>query len=204
MLVASLACSAGILAAENESAAPQAPAETGKSAVKKTVNTVELANRVKLEIKKDPKRLLEIVASEIKKDHEHACEIVKAAIVGSDVENISTIASIVRTAATVLPESMRLCAQCAVATNPDSLAAVQSVLAELDPATGNKGNGSKDSKDAKDAGDAKDSKSAKVEEVAPKISDPLNLPPGVILPPSPPPIYMPPPPVTTTETGFRR
>ena len=79
--------------------------------------------------------LLNQVEKAILKDPEHACEIVKEAIVISRA-NEKLVAKIVETACLAAPEKMRIIAQCAIAAYPDGLAAVQQVLAKLDPATG--------------------------------------------------------------------
>ena len=92
--------------------------------------------------------LLEIVAKEVSASPDCACEIVKASIEGSGA-NADVVASIVESAATASPENMRLIAQCAIATVPDSLAQVQAVLAKLDPNAGESGYSSKSSKSCK-------------------------------------------------------
>ena len=92
--------------------------------------------------------LLEIVAKEVSASPDCACEIVKASIEGSGA-NADVVASIVESAATASPENMRLIAQCAIATVPDSLAQVQAVLAKLDPNAGESGYSSKSSKSGK-------------------------------------------------------
>ena len=92
--------------------------------------------------------LLEIVAKEVSAAPDCACEIVKASIEGSGA-NADVVASIVESAATASPENMRLIAQCAIATVPDSLAQVQAVLAKLDPNAGESGYSSKSSKSGK-------------------------------------------------------
>lgn len=154
---------------------------------------LEYALSIRHKIREAPDKLLEIVASEITANPEKVCEIVKASIKGTDGSS-QVIASIVETAAVTKPDSMRLAAQCAVATVPESLSAVQAVLAQLDPAGSNLGNGSKDAKDCKDAKDAKDAK-----EVAPALPNPLDLPK---IPPPPPP--QPPPPPPSTKTNFMK
>ena len=92
--------------------------------------------------------LLEIVSKEVSASPDCACEIVKASIEGSGA-NADVVASIVESAATASPENMRLIAQCAIATVPDSLAQVQAVLAKLDPNAGESGYSSKSSKSGK-------------------------------------------------------
>lgn len=151
---------------------------------------------VRTRVRKDPSKVLEIVATEVRANSDHVCEIVKAAIQGADADP-AKCAEIVRTAAETDPESMRIAAQCAIALQPEALTDVQAVLAELDPAGTSRGRSSKDSKDSKDAKDAKDAKA----EIAPAAPppNPLDLPPpGPPIPPVPPPF----PPPRSTETGF--
>ncbi len=160
-----------------------APAEGAVS------DDLEFSLSIRHKIREAPDKLLEIVAAEITANPEKVCEIVKASIKGSDGSS-EVIASIVETASITKPEHMRLAAQCAVASVPESLSAVQEVLARLDPAGRSVGNGSKDAKDCKDAKEAKG-------QIAPELPDPLDLPKRPIVPPLPP---VPPPP--STRTGF--
>ncbi len=153
---------------------------------------LEFSLSIRHKIREAPDKLLEIVAAEITANPEKVCEIVKATIKGSDGSS-EVIASIVETASITKPEHMRLAAQCAVASVPESLSAVQEVLARLDPAGRSVGNDSKDSKDSKDCKDAKEAKG----QIAPELPNPLDLPK---LPPQPP--IPPPPPPPSTKTGF--
>ena len=165
--------------------ADDTPAEPGAA------NDLEYALSIRHKIRETPDKLLEIVAAEITANPKKVCEIVKAAIKATDGSN-KVVANIVETASMTKPESMRLAAQCAVASVPDSLSAVQAVLAQLDPACGNLG------KDSKDAKSSKDSKSPK-EQVASDLPNPLDLPKLLPPPPpKPPPIYPPP----STKTNF--
>lgn len=153
---------------------------------------LEFSLNIRHKIREAPDKLLDIVAAEITANPDKVCEIVKASIKGSDGSS-EMIANIVETASITKPEDMRLAAQCAVASVPESLSAVQEVLAKLDPAGRSVGNDSKDSKDSKDCKDAKEAKG----QIAPELPNPLDLPK---LPPPPPP--QPPPPVPSTRTGF--
>jgi hypothetical protein len=152
---------------------------------------LEFALNIRQRIHADPSKLLEIVADAVTTHPDRVCEVVKAAIraVNNDEQKIPQI---VEAAAIARPDAMRLAAQCAVASVPDSLASVQAVLAKLDPAGGDRLVGSKSGKDSKDAKEI-------LSEVAPVVSafDPLALPPP------PPPITPPPPPPPATDTRFR-
>lgn len=144
-----------------------------------------------------PSELLQLVEVRVSANPGCACEIVKAAIEASEAD-VQVVASIVETASAAAPDKMRLIAQCAVAVAPDALAGVQSVLAKLDPSTGESGSGSKDAKSAK----------------APQVADtwnPLDFPgndpktPNIVdgpppIPPLPPPGFRPiiTPPVSPT------
>lgn len=113
---------------------------------------LKLAVSVKHAAAAQPAKVLEIVESEMTANPDCACEIVKAAIQGAEAD-AKTVASIVETAATAVPEKMRLVSQCAVAVAPDSLGEVQAVMNRLDPNRGEAGYSSKGAKDAKDAKD---------------------------------------------------
>lgn len=84
------------------------------------------------QVKLDPAQVLVIVEKAITANAGCACEVVKAALTTTTADEALT-ARIVETAATADPVSMRLVAQCAIATVPESLSAVQAVLARLDP-----------------------------------------------------------------------
>ena len=154
-------------------------------------DALEYSLSIRHKIREAPDKLLEIVAAEITANPDKVCEIVKASIKGSDGSS-GVIASIVETACITKPEDMRLAAQCAVASVPESLPAVQEVLAKLDPAGRNDGNDSKDAKDCKDAKEAKG-------QIAPALAEPPNPLDLPKLPPQPP---IPPPPPPSTRTGF--
>lgn len=137
----------------------------------------DVASSVKQRIKSHPATVLEIVEMEVAAKPACACEIVKAAIRATDAEP-ELVVSIVKTAVHVSPENMRLIAQCAIAVAPDSQAAVQKLMAELDPGTGESAS-SKSAKSAKDAKDGMSSKAAMGDMVdsaqAGMGGDPLNL-----------------------------
>jgi hypothetical protein len=109
------------------------------------VDCIALSVSVKSAVASDQSKVLEIVSSEVAAAPTCACEVVKAAIEGSKA-NTQTVAAIVESAATAAPDQMRLVSQCAVAVAPDSLAAVQAVIAKLDPNLGESGKSAKDSK----------------------------------------------------------
>jgi len=131
--------------------------------------------------------LLAQVEKSILKDPEHACEIVKEAIVVSRADE-KLVAKIVETACLAAPEKMRIIAQCAIAAYPDGLAAVQQVLAKLDPATGDGDKvGAKSGKETVEKGGLD-----KTPLVAPvRRASPIDYPPPV-MPPYPPTINPPP------------
>ena len=111
------------------------------------VDCIALSVSVKNAVATEQSKVLEIVSNEVSSAPNCACEIVKAAIEGANA-NAQTVAAIVQAAATAAPEQMRLVSQCAVAVAPDSLAAVQAVLAKLDPNLGESGS-TKSAKDSK-------------------------------------------------------
>lgn len=127
--------------------------------------------------KEDPVELLELIDREVGANPSCSCEIVKAAIIGTNSDP-AIIGYIVETAIHSAPDQMRLIAQCAIATAPDSLTRVQEVLNRLDPNAGEKGYSSKSAKSAK---------SPKEPEVKPAQSppDPLDIP-IIGIPPVPP------------------
>ena len=112
------------------------------------VDCTDLSLSVKNTVTSDPAKVLELVSREVEASPSCACEIVKAAIEGSKAST-ETVAAIVEAAATAAPDQMRLVSQCAVAVAPDALAAVQAVVAKLDPNSGESGTSSKSSKDSK-------------------------------------------------------
>jgi hypothetical protein len=143
----------------------------------------ELSLSVARRIGLDSAIILEIVASEISANPSCACEIVKAAIRTTE-EDVSLILAIVETAITNAPEQLRLISQCAIAASPESLTAVQALLAKLDPNAGESGDSAKSAKGAKNTVDA-------IALASPEKakSNPLDLPPLHIV--SPPPILPP-------------
>ena len=111
------------------------------------VDCIDLSLSVKNAVSSDPSKVLELVSSEVGKAPNCACEVVKSAIESSKAST-ETVAAIVEAAATAAPDQMRLVSQCAVAVAPDALAAVQAVVAKLDPNSGD-ASSSKSSKDSK-------------------------------------------------------
>ena len=138
--------------------------------------------------KVDPMELLRLVDQEVSAHPDCSCEIVKAAITGTDSDK-AIVGYIVETAIMASPENLRLIAQCAIATAPDSLDRVQEVLARLEPAAGNEGNSAKSAKSAKDV-------EVKPAQAPPNPLDIFYIPPPV--PPVPPPVNPPP----TTKVNF--
>jgi hypothetical protein len=115
---------------------------------------LKISQSVRASVESNLSNLLEIVSTEVAASPACSCEIVKSAIEGSGA-NAEVVASIVEAAATASPENMRLIAQCAIATVPDSLAQVQAVLAKLDPNAGESGYSAKSSKSGKGGTDEK-------------------------------------------------
>ena len=115
---------------------------------------LKISQSVKTSLESNLSNLLEIVSTQVAVSPACSCEIVKSAIEASGA-NAEVVASIVEAAATASPENMRLVAQCAIATVPDSLAQVQAVLAKLDPNAGESGYSSKSSKSGKGGTDQK-------------------------------------------------
>ncbi len=112
------------------------------------VDCIDLSLSVKNAVTADPSKVLELVSSEVGTAPNCACEIVKSAIENSKAST-ETVAAIVQAAVTAAPDQMRLVSQCAVAVAPDALAAVQAVVAKLDPNSGDTGSSSKSSKSSK-------------------------------------------------------
>jgi len=142
--------------------------------------------------KVDPVELLRLVDREVSAHPDCACEIVKAAIIGTDSDK-AIVGYVVETAIMASPDNLRLIAQCAIATAPDSLDRVQEVLARLEPAAGREGDSAKSAKSAKDF------------EVKPAIAPPnpldvFYIPPPV--PPVPPPVPPPVDPDPATPVNF--
>lgn len=163
--------------------------EVGKAERGSDCNSIGLA--VEQAIKLDPAKVLEIVEAEVGANSNCACEIVKVAISTREAD-VALVVSIVETAITAAPDSMRIVSQCAIAAMPESIAEVQALLTKLDPNGGETGASAKSSKSAK---------SAKVANVASATSKPwadfMDLPPWPILTP---PLIIPPP-VTEVNPG---
>ncbi|MCU0794561.1 MAG: hypothetical protein MUF31_01355 [Akkermansiaceae bacterium] len=134
--------------------------------------------------KVDPVELLRLVDREVSAHPDCACEIVKAAIIGTDSDK-AIVGYVVETAIMASPDNLRLIAQCAIATAPDSLDRVQEVLARLEPAAGREGHSAKSAKSAKEF-------DVKPAQAPPNPLDIFYIPPPI--PPVPPPIV---PPVAT-------
>jgi len=148
-----------------------------------------IAMSVAHRVYQDPARMLEFVSREVAANPKCSCEIVKSVIESSD-STPETVAAITESAILAAPDSTRLISQCAIAASPESLAAVQAVLARLDPNAG------------ESAGGAKSAKSAKGPKVTiePPASagNPLDIPIEPPLPP--PPVY--PPRITEVNPGI--
>lgn len=161
----------------------------------KSSDCLNLSLSVEERVKMDVSKVLEIVETEVSANSNCACEIVKSAIKASEAD-VEQVVAIVETAITAAPDTMRIVSQCAIAAMPESVTAVQALLARLDPNAGEDGYSSKSAKSAKSSKDAKDSKVASI--VAPPIPNPLDLPPS-----GPPitPILIVPDPVTEVNPG---
>ena len=107
--------------------------ESGKREKSADCQSVSLS--VEQRIKIDVSKVLEIVETEAGANPNCACEIVKSAISASNAD-VSMVVSIVQTAITATPENMRIISQCAIATMPESITAVQALLTKMDPNSG--------------------------------------------------------------------
>jgi hypothetical protein len=107
--------------------------ESGKREKSADCQTVSLSAEQRIKI--DVSKVLEIVEAEVGANPHCACEIVKTAISASDAD-VSLVVSIVQTAITATPENMRIISQCAIATMPESVTAVQALLTKIDPNSG--------------------------------------------------------------------
>lgn len=146
----------------------------------------EIALAVKTRSANDPSVLLEALEAEVKASPSCACEIVKSAIQASDGE-IRTVVNLVETAIHAAPAQMRLISQCAIATAPESLTAVQALMARLDPNAGEPSS----SENAKDAKSGKDIVAAARQNGIPETGqNPLDR--GLHFWAAPPPILVPP------------
>jgi hypothetical protein len=148
--------------------------EAGKADPGSDCNSIGLS--VEQRIRLDPSKVLEIVAAEVGANTRCACEIVKLAITASEAD-VALVVSIVETAITIAPDTMRIVFQCAIATMPESIVAVQALLAKFVPNSGDGGPSAKSAKSAKGA------KAAAIGE--PAWPDVLDLPRT--------PVYLPPP-----------
>jgi hypothetical protein len=86
--------------------------------------------------------LVSLVEETILKNPEQACEVVKQAI-GMSKAQESLICRIVETAILAAPDQIRLITQCAIASAPDSLTAIQLLIATYD-ASGDSGTSGKE------------------------------------------------------------
>jgi len=162
-------------------AAPALAADSCEQVVARTKATAERAAA-------DPIELLRLVDTEVAANPDCACEIVKAAILGTDCDD-AIVGYVVETAVRAAPEHMRLIAQCAIATAPDSLLRVQEVMARLEPGAGTSARSTKSAK----------GKGLEVKPAAIAPPDPLDIP--IIVVPWVPPVINPP---TSTRTNFLR
>ncbi len=96
---------------------------------------VGIYQRVTTLVASEPERVVEIVSTEVAANQSCSCEVVKAAIKQSKPE-VTVVAAIVEAAILAAPEQMRITAQCAIAAAPDATAEVNSVVARLDPNSG--------------------------------------------------------------------
>jgi hypothetical protein len=119
----------------------------GLGAATAETDCIQLAHYVKAAVANEPSKVLKIVEEKMASAPECACEVVKAAIEGS-VADAKTVAGIVETAIMAAPDQMRLISQCAIAVAPDALVDVQTVLAKLDPNSGEAGHSAKGAKAA--------------------------------------------------------
>jgi hypothetical protein len=144
---------------------PDAVAEVGTDGIKQDLALISatyresgrrendcqrLALSVEQRIKLDSSDILEIVGNELKSNPSCTCEIIKAAIKAADADT-ELVVAIVETAIITSPESMRVASQCAIASAPESLAAVQALLSRYDANAGESGDSSKSAKDSKGA-----------------------------------------------------
>lgn len=166
---------------------------TGKTET--TAECPSISRSIEQSIKLEESRVLELVEREVSANPGCACEIVKTALKTTEA-GIPLATSIVETAITASPENMRLISQCAIAAVPESITAVQALLAKLDPNSGNEGSRSKSAKSSKDGKSAKSSKGGVASAVSPP--DPLDRP---FIPNVPPPFNFPPP-TTDVDPSF--
>jgi len=134
-------------------------------------NCLSISLSLEQRIKLDDSKLLELVETEIQANPGCSCEIVKTAINASDAD-VEMVVSIVESSIIVAPEMMRLISQCAIATAPEALAGVQSLLARYEA---NGGDGDYSAKSAKSSKNAKAAESVLPDSVA-AIPNPLEFP----------------------------
>ena len=137
--------------------------ESGKR--EKSTDSHAVSLSVEQRVKLDSSKVLEIVESEVTANPNLSCEIVKAAISASDAD-VPLVVSIVQTAITAAPDSMRIVSQCAIASMPESITAVQALLAKIDPNCGDAAVYSSKS--------AKSAKSAKMATIVAATPNPLD------------------------------
>jgi len=99
------------------------------------VDCVKLSQAVKTAVTTDSGKVLEIVAANVAANQSCACEIVKAAIIASDADK-ALVSKIVNTAILEAPSQLRIIAQCAIATAPEAINNIQSVVEKYDAAGG--------------------------------------------------------------------
>lgn len=133
----------------------------------------EIILSVRQKIRIDPSSVCGIVGNEVSANPSSACEIVKAAIQTTEADT-PLIVAIVDSAIHASPELMRLISQCAIASAPDSLPAIQALLARLDPNTGDSGSRSKSAKSGKSSKTATDDIDSRSQAGAKQ--EPLDLP----------------------------
>ena len=160
--------------------------KTGKTEALSDCTSIALS--IEQSIKLDQASVLELVEREVSANPGCACEIVKTALKTTEAD-VELVTSIVETAINASPENMRIISQCAIASVPESITAVQALLAKLDPNSGDEGSSSKSAKSSKDSTDSEDTKNAKVASVVSIMPNPLDIP---LLPPQSPPPSFPP------------
>lgn len=119
--------------------APQ-PIQVEENANRKSVsyNTEEIISNLRVEIQKQMSNVSNLVSNAVKQHPELSCEITKAAL-DETKEKPEYTREIIESACLACPEQMRTIAQCAIAVYPDCLQTVQTILAKLDPGTGDSG-----------------------------------------------------------------
>jgi hypothetical protein len=100
-------------------------------------------------VNEDASLLLEVIERELRANPSCACEIVKAAIAATEPD-VNELVAIVETAIITAPETLRIVSQCAIAAMPESLSAIQALLARYDANAGETGSSAKSAKSGKD------------------------------------------------------